>query len=104
MNTVVTKFSIGSSVYYVNGKPGYLPLNTLLVEGNTYIPLRAICEKLGFEVNWVAESRTVELVKLPLFITFSVDEDGYTFAKTAPMKLGSAPVIVNDRTYRLSGR
>lgn len=64
-----------------------------------YIPLRAICEKLGFQVNWVNDSRTVELVKLPVFITFSVDEDGYTFAKTAPMKLGSAPVIVNDRTY-----
>lgn len=69
-------------------------------EDNTlFIPLRAICEKLEFNVEWVNETRTVILEKLPVYITFSVDEDGYTFAKTAPMSLGHAPKIINDRTY-----
>ena len=64
-----------------------------------FIPLRAICEKLGFNVEWEAETRTVILEKLPVYITFSADADGYTFAKTAPMLLGNAPKIINDRTY-----
>lgn len=65
----------------------------------TFIPLRSICEKLGFEVNWKEESNTIEIVNLPLYITCSPEYDGYTFAKTAPQKLGSNPILINDRTY-----
>lgn len=64
-----------------------------------FIPLRAICERLGFNVEWNGETRTVVLEKLPVYVTFSADADGYTFARTAPMMLGHAPKIINDRTY-----
>ena len=63
------------------------------------LPLRSICENLGFEVNWIDESRTIELVKMPIYITCSPDRDGYTFAKTAPQLLGSAPQLIDDVTY-----
>ena len=63
------------------------------------LPLRSICESLGFEVNWIDESRTIELVKMPIYITCSPDQDGYTFAKTAPQLLGSAPQLIDDVTY-----
>lgn len=65
----------------------------------TMIPLRAVCEELGFEVRWIEESNTVEIVKLPVYITCSLDQDGYTFSKMAPQPLGSAPVLINDKTY-----
>jgi len=68
-------------------------------DGVKMIPLRAICENLGFEVTWNDEARRIELIKMPSYITLTPDEDGYTFAKTAPMQLGKAPVIVEDRTY-----
>lgn len=68
-------------------------------EGTKMIPLRAVCEALGFEVNWNEEARRIELVNLPSYITLTPDEDGYTFAKTAPMKLGKAPVMKENRTY-----
>lgn len=67
--------------------------------GTVFIPLRAICERLGFNVEWVNETRTVVLEKLPVYVTFCADADGYTFARTAPMLLGHAPKIINDRTY-----
>lgn len=86
---------------------GKLYINNTLVEnakiaendGTTLIPLRAICETLGFEVNWIEEPRTIELVKLPVYITCSPDRDGYTFARTAPMLLGTAPKLIDDLTY-----
>ncbi len=72
---------------------------TKTVGDTQFLPLRAICEALGFEVQWIEESRTIEIVKLPVYITCSPDRDGYTFAKTAPMLLGSAPTLIDDLTY-----
>ena len=61
MNNVITKFSIDSAIYYTNGKSGYLPMETLLVEGDTYIPLRAIAESFGCIVQWDDQTGTVNI-------------------------------------------
>ena len=81
-------------------------VNDTLIEKTTktvgdaqFLPLRAVCEALGFEVLWNEESRTIEIVKLPVYITCSPDRDGYTFARTAPMLLGAAPTLIDDLTY-----
>ena len=68
-------------------------------ENVTYIPVRRICETLGMTVEWDGENDMVTLVNLPVYITFSPHADGYTFAKTAPMKLGSAPILEDGTTY-----
>ena len=68
-------------------------------ENTEMIPLRAVCEALDFEVIWDGEAERIELVKLPVYITCTPYEDGYTFAKTAPMKLGVAPIMIEDKTY-----
>lgn len=68
-------------------------------EGIKMLPLRAICEALDFEVVWNGEARRIELVKLPVYITLTPDEDGYTFARTAPMLLGKAPLLKEGTTY-----
>lgn len=67
--------------------------------GDKMIPLRGVCEELGFEVNWVEESRSIEIVKLPIFITCSPDFDGYAFSKMAHQPLGTAPVLIDGTTY-----
>ena len=67
--------------------------------GTKMIPLRAICEALGFEVTWNNEARRIELIKMPAYITLTPDADGYTFAKTAPIQLGKAPILKDNRTY-----
>lgn len=74
--------------------------NAVVTEGEmTYLPLRAVCEGLGMTVEWIDESRTIQIVDLPTFITCSPDYDGYTFARTAPMLLGASPKLINDVTY-----
>ena len=69
------------------------------VDGKTFVPVRALCEGLGMEVQWDNDAEMVTIVKLPVYVTFSPEADGYTFARTAPMLLGSAPFLKNDRTY-----
>ncbi len=85
------------SPIYVNDT--LLDKTTKIVGNTQFLPLRAVCEALGFEVNWIEESRTIEIVNMPRYITCSPDRDGYTFARTAPMLLGSAPTLIDDTTY-----
>lgn len=61
--------------------------------------VREAAEALGFKVEWIAESKTITLTKGAVYITFTIGEDGYTFARTAPMPLGAAPEIKNGKTY-----
>lgn len=61
------------------------------------IPIRAVAEALGFTVGW--DSGRVTLTKSPVYVTFAIGEDSYTFAKTAPMQIGQAPELVNELTY-----
>lgn len=70
-----------------------------VIENTKFIPLRAICEELGFDVEWQNDTRTIIISSLPVYITCSPDRDGYTLAKTAPMMLGVAPKLVDDLTY-----
>jgi len=74
-------------------KPSHNNENTIMV------PVREVAEELGFEVNWIAETNTIILTKGAVYVTFNVNEDGYTIARTAPIRLGSAPKLVNGSTY-----
>lgn len=68
-------------------------------EGVKMIPLRAVCESLGFTVEWDNDNRMITISDMPLYITLTPDADGYTFARTAPMMLGTKPMLENGTTY-----
>lgn len=71
-----------------------------ITEGETLmIPLRAVCEKLGLTVNWDGATKLITVEKSPVYLTMSPYEDGYTLSRTAPIKLGKAPVLINGTTY-----
>ncbi len=82
-------------------------VNDAKIEGSYYrdadgfvmIPVRSVCESLGYNVSWDGATNTVTIEKMPLYFTFNVYEDGYTMAKTAPIKLGKAPAVDNGTTY-----
>lgn len=94
-STAVTASADGNIT--VNGKN----IDKTYIEngGVKMIPLRAVCESLGFTVDWDGEARKIKISKLPMYITCSPDKDGYTFAKTAPQLLGTAPVLQDGTTY-----
>lgn len=66
---------------------------------NLMLPLRALCETLGYEVGYDAETTMITLTKGAHYITMYPTKDEYTFSKMAPMSLGIAPQLVDDRTY-----
>ena len=68
-------------------------------DGTAMIPVRKVCETLGFNVVWNAETNDVVVEKIPMYFTFNVYQDGYTLARTAPILLGKAPVVENCTTY-----
>ncbi len=72
----------------------------MLFENGSYmIPLRKVCETLGLTVNWDAETNMITIEKLPVYITCYPNMDGYTFARTAPIFLGEAPILIEGTTY-----
>ncbi|MBR5156911.1 MAG: copper amine oxidase N-terminal domain-containing protein [Clostridia bacterium] len=96
-NSISTKMIKPIFVVNVNGK--------LLEGAETYVnendrimlPIRAIAEELGFTVGW--DSGRITLTKGPVYVTFAIGEDGYTFARTAPMQIGQAPELTDEKTY-----
>ena len=73
-----------------------LPADPIMVNGKVYVPIRAIAEALGFTVHWDEAAR---MVVLNNFITFEPGKDYYTYARMAPIELGTAPVLTNGSTY-----
>lgn len=70
------------------------------IEGVTMVPVRAVAEHFGFNVEWVEESQAVNLSKGAVFVTFAINENSYAFSRMMPQPLESAPVLVNgDTTY-----
>lgn len=63
------------------------------------IPVRKVCEFMGFNVEWNSETNDVVVEKSPMYFTFNIYRDGYTLSKTAPILLGNAPVVENNTTY-----
>lgn len=88
----------GADDIYINGALSQ-DHQIKVIENKKFIPLRAICEELGFDVEWENDTRTIIISSMPVYITCSPDRDGYTFAKTAPMMLGEAPRLIDDLTY-----
>ena len=68
--------------------------------GIKYFPVRPVAEALGLSIEWKAEDKSVVVTNGgPLYVTFKIGENAYTFAKTAPMPFSGAPVIIDSRTY-----
>lgn len=96
-NVASTKAAAPTFTVSVNGNE---LANAAVYESETdhvMLPIRAVAENMGFTVGWNAGR--VTLTKGAVYATFAVGEDGYTFAKTAPMTIGQAPELVNEKTY-----
>ena len=74
-------------------------IKTVEEDGIAMLPLRMVAEGLGYTVNWIDESRTIELIQGAQFITFSIDTDSYAFSRRAPQQLGTAPKLIGELTY-----
>lgn len=98
-NVMSTKMATPQFKVAVNGSEINAPAPFEKEDGTLMLPLRAFTEAFGFTVEWQGETGTIVMTKGPQYITMSAFADGYTFAKTAPMLLGTAPILTDGVTY-----
>lgn len=66
--------------------------------GETMLPLRAVAEAMGFQLQWNAEAYSVELRKDNIFTTVKTGENQYAVNKMLK-KLEAAPALVESKLY-----
>lgn len=81
----------------VNGQALNLEQPPVIVESRTLVPMRAIFEALGCEVNWEAESKTVFAQKELDYLALTIGEKNL-YCSNGPIELDVPAQIINDRT------
>ncbi len=87
---------ISTKEIIVNNKKIEAPAAYMNNQGTVMVPLRAISEALGFAVTWSAESQSILLGN---GISLTAGKDYYTYMKTSPIQLGTAPELVDGITF-----
>jgi len=83
---------------FVDGKSAELPISPLLVSSRTFVPLRGVLERLGVEVVWNAEERTVNLSKNDTEVVLKPgSEEAIVNGKA--VRLDAPSIFVNDRLF-----
>jgi len=60
------------------------------------LPVRAVAEAMGLHVEWFEDTRTVQV---GIGASFIVGYDSYSRARMAPVELGAASIIRDDRAF-----
>ncbi|MCX7748019.1 MAG: copper amine oxidase N-terminal domain-containing protein [Clostridia bacterium] len=84
MNIVVNKKKIEAPAAYMDEK------------GTVMVPLRAVAKALGVDVSWNGKQQSMMLGK---GISLTIGKDYYTYMKTAPIQLGTAPALIKGKTF-----
>ncbi len=69
-----------------------------IIENITMLPLRFTLEKMGYEIKWNDETKSVEIIKGAQWTSIKIGENSYFKNRMAPIELSSAPIIVEGRT------
>lgn len=90
------KIDVSNMDIVVNDKAIEAPSAYTNEDGVVMVPLRAIAEALEYDVKWDASLNSVMIGK---GISLKIGEDNYNYMKTAPIKLGTAPELVEGKTF-----
>lgn len=66
--------------------------------GRTQMPLRAICDELGFSVDWNENEQKITLSKDNETVIFHLGSNEFS-ANGTVVKMDTVPMLVNDRTF-----
>lgn len=86
----------------VNGKLLEADAEAEIIEGRTFVPLRAIAEELGAEVEWKQETRGITLKKDGMETALAIGSLSASLTegeKVSPVMLEAAPYIKDERTF-----
>ena len=82
---------------YIDGERQYFEVPPVNQEGRVLVPMRALFEKLGAEVNWDDQTRTITAFKGATTVQMSPDTNLATI-NDQEITLDVKPVIIEGRT------
>ena len=68
-------------------------------DGNVFLPVRAVCEKAGLDVEWNDGLRAVRVGIVQMGVTFNIGANKYNKAKMAAEELSAAPELIDEKAY-----
>jgi hypothetical protein len=83
---------------YISQEKQQWPEQPFILQGNTMVPMRALFEKLGFEVTWDGERQTATALKGGLSIMLTINKGTAIVNQTAYF-LEVSPLIYEGSTY-----
>ncbi len=81
----------------IDGQVQAFPQPAVTIKGSTMVPMRAIFEKLGAEIKWNGETRTVTATKGNTVIILTLDRD-IAIINGNPVKLTAKAQSINGNT------
>lgn len=90
------KVHLHSGVISAQGKE--LQENMITLDDTVYLPLRDICEALGYEVRWNGQAQSVEVIKGVRSAALSVGSSEYTKMKMR-VRLDRQPQLFGGKTF-----
>lgn len=81
----------------LNGQELYFDVPPLIINDSTMVPVRAIFEALGADVNWNNETRTVTSVRDGVTVTLTIDQS-VMYVNGTPKQLEAPACIIDERT------
>jgi len=91
------QFTVGGTVYSVNGTQYVMDVAPYITNGRTFVPVRYLADALGATTAWDATTQTVTLTKGSNTVVLTIGSTTETVNGTA-QTMDVAPTIVNSRT------
>ena len=95
---IIIKLVIGSRMIYINGKPDFMDVASIIIEGRMLLPIRYVAEPLGAEVSWDPIDKKVTVVlndtTIELWIGKSVAKVNGKFVYIDPDNQKVVPIII----------
>lgn len=98
MESILSVFTIGQTAYTVNGETKAAHSAPYIKEGRTMLPIRAVAESLGLEVQWNSATRTASFTDASKVAAVTIGSK-VLYVNGTPMPLTVPAELVNDTTF-----
>lgn len=98
MESILSVFTIGQTAYTVNGVTKAAHSAPYIKAGRTMLPIRAVAESLGLEVQWNSATRTASFTDANKVAAVTIGSK-VLYVNGTPMPLTVPAELVNDTTF-----
>lgn len=93
----VASFAENEIAVTVSGESVAFDVSPVIIDGRTYVPVRAIFEAMGAQVEWDEKTQTVYAERLGKTVELTVGEEEADY-NGKKVKLDASPLIIDGRT------